>query len=312
MAAVTVESVARDVAAIVGVDNDLALVGNWVVRRWQEIANSTTLRALRRTGELVIEAPYATGTVAVTKGSATVTGTGTAFDNSHVGRIFRASQAWYEIAQVASATSLVLKSEYSEDSASSAGFNIVQHRHELADDVRKLGPFVHMRLRRPLDMVSRIGLDLADSSRYQLSSVPRYVAEQEPTATGVKRVEIYPYSSQQEIVHYLYWAEPGPLGFRDYIPGPIDIEALREGVLVDVYRHLANKFAMEDKINAAGYYRNEARAQETSWKNVHKKRLMQQDDALDDLEFILLSRPAHPRDSNTRAINDAYSQIWYS
>jgi hypothetical protein len=308
----TIEEVARDVAGLVGVDNDLLLVGQWVARRWQEVANSCTLRALRRVGELVVPAPYSTGTVVATRSSRTITGTGTAFTQEMVGRHIRVAQNWHEIAQVASATSLLLVTDYSEDTISGASYYIVQRRNRLANDARKLGTFVHMRLRRPLHTVSEMGLNLMIASRFEINSVPAYVAEMAPDTDGTRRVEIYPYPMNTELIHYMYWAKPPTLQFHDYIPGDIDIEALREGVLIDVYRNLANKFAMEGRVNEAGYYRNEARAQETTWKNIHKKRLLQQDEGTDDIEFMLLRNPAHPRHSEDRVIDNAYSQVWYT
>lgn len=309
---ITIEEVARDVAGLVGVDNDLLLVGSWVSRRWQEVANSSTLRSLRRIGELVVPAAYATGTVAATRGSKTITGTGTAFTQDMAGRHLRITDTWYEIAQVSSGTSLLLKSEYANGTVTGAGFIIVQRRNRLAEDVRKMGTFMHMRLRRPLQTVSEMGLNMMIASRFEVNSVPAFVAEMEPDTDGTRRVEIYPYPSNTELIHYMYWAKPPALQFNDYIPGDVDVEALREGVLVDVYRNLANKFAMEGKIEAAAYYRNETRTQETSWKNTHKKRLLQQDEGLDDLEFILMRNPAHPRRGEDRVIDNAYSQVWYT
>lgn len=312
MANVRVEEVARAVAGVVGSDNDLLLVGQWVSQRWQELANNSTLRALRKIGELTIEGPETTGTVAATQGSKTVTGTGTAFAGQHVGMHIEIKNVWYEIANVASATSLTLQSEYAEDTVTGASFHIVQRRHRLADDARKLGTFVHMRLKQPLHAVSQIGLDMFIPSRFETNSVPRYVAEMSPDTDGTRRVEIYPFSSQQEIIHYMYWAKPTPLGFYDYIPGDIDTEALREGVLVDVYRNMANKFAQSGNLEQAAYYRNEYRSQETTWRNIHKQRLYQLDDGMDDLEFILMKNPAHPRRLEDRVIDNAYDQVWYT
>lgn len=308
----TVEEVARDVAGLIGSDNDLLLVGQWVSRRWQEIANSTTLRALQRIGELVVPAAYSTGTVSATRGSNSITGTSTAWSQDLVGRHLRINVNWYEIVQVASSTSLLLKSNYAEDTISDAGYHIVQRHNKLAADARKLGVFVHMRLRRPLQTVSQMGLNLMIASRFEVNSVPSFVSELTPDTDGTRQVEIYPYPMDTELIHYQYWAEPQALGFNDYIPGNVDTEALREGVLVDVYRFLANKLAMEGKIDAAAYYRNEARSQETSWKNVHKKRLLQQDEGTDDLEFILMRNGAHPRGHQDRVIDTAYDQVWFT
>ena len=312
MASVTVEEVARAVAAIVDIDNDLLLVGQWVSQRWQEIANSTTLRSLRRIGEVIVPAPYSTGTIDVTRGSTAVTGTSTAFTNDLVGRHLRVRNAWYEIAQVLSATSLTLKSAYSEETSADASYNIIQRRIPLENDVRKLGTFVHMRVRRALQETSQMGLDLMLSSRYEINSIPKYVSEVEPDENNVRRVEIYPYPQNDEIIHYVYWKRPPVLMYNDFIPGDIDTEALREGVLVDMYRNLASKSMMKGDIQAAGFWRNESRAQDTVWRNVHKPRLMQQDDGLDDLEFMLMRNPAHPRRMEDRVIGTAYDQVWFT
>lgn len=310
--ATTIEEVARHVAGLVNADNDLLLVGEWVARRWQEIANSTTLRALRKTGELAIPAPVNTGTVSATLNSTTVTGSGTTWTNDLVGRHFRINQDWHEIAQVVSSTQLTLVTPFADATVTGAAYNIIQRRLALAKDARKLGVFVHMRLRRPLHTVSQMGLNMMIPSRFEINSVPKWVSEMEPDIDGTKRVEIYPYPKDEELIHYLYWAEPPLLRFKDYIPGEIDTEALREGVLIDVYRNMMNKALQEGNVNVAGFYRNEMRTQETTWKNVHKKRIFQQDDGLDDLEFILMKQPAHPRRTEDRVIDTAYDQVWFT
>lgn len=307
--ATTVEDIARHVAGLASLDIDVQLVGNWVSTRWAECAASSTLRILRRVGELVIPAPYDTGTVTITRGSKTVTGVGTTFAEEHVGRHFRARTSWYEIDQFTSATTLQLKSEFAEDDVSASGYTIVQRRHEVTPDARHLGTFVHMRRRRPLQVSSLEGLDRADSSRFSINSYPRYVAEIEASPSFGRRVEIYPFSSTSEIIHYIYWSDPPQLGFKSYIPGLANDEALREGVLADVYRHLMFKALDAGSVEKAAFLRNEFRAQETRWLSVHRTRVISQDEGLDDDEFILERRPAHPYDENYD-IRTARDHVW--
>ncbi len=72
------------------------------------------------------ETDYTTGTVAVTKGSKAVVGTGTTWTSDMVGRGFKVSKYWYEIASVVDATHLTLVREYGEDTASGASYTIAQ------------------------------------------------------------------------------------------------------------------------------------------------------------------------------------------
>lgn len=307
--ATTVEDIARHVAGLASLDVDLQLVGTWVSSRWAECAASATLRALRKVGELVIPAPYTTGTVTITRGSKTVTGSGTTFTDSHVGQHIRIATSWYEIGQFTSATSLQLKSDFAEDDVAAGGFTIVQRRHTLNSNARHLGQFVHMRHRRPLTVSSLEGLDRTDTSRYSINSYPRYVAEVELGDNMERRVEIYPFSSTSELIHYIYWADPPTLGFKSYIPGLGNEESLREGVMVDVYRHLMFKALNAGSVDQAAFLRNEFRAQETRWLSIHRTRVISQDAGLDDDEFILERGPAHPLEEN-RDIRTARDQVW--
>ena len=310
----TVEDVARHVAGIVNTSEDILLIGDWVSRRWQEIVTHAggTLRSLRRIGELSMDPPIEAGTVAVTENDKVVIGTGTNFSQEEVGKYIRAKTNWYEIASVESATQLTLRTEYSEPTNGDAGYFIVQRRFELEPAARKLGTFVHMRLRRPLRTVSRDGLDRVIPSRFSVNSVPKWVAEMEPTETGVRRVEIYPFPRQRELISYIYWEEPKKLGFKDQFPGYIDVESLREGVLIDVYRNKMAKAADDGKVEQAALWRNEYRAQETKWEQTHRVRVLSQDVGADDLEFILEREPAHPGRESDRIIDDAFSQIWFT
>jgi len=308
---VTVEEVARHLAALTGSEEDVLLIGKWIDARWKEIAASHTLQELETEGELFIPAPYETGTVAATRGSRTVTGTSTGWDGMLTGRHVRIRTSWYVIANITSATSLELATPFGEDSISGAGYHIVQRRHRLASDARKLGQFTHMRLRRPLKLSSKHGLDVAMPSRHSIGAPPVWVAQVKPDVDKVKRVEIYPYSNTSEIIHYVYWTSPPTLDFDDVLPQWLDIESFREGVMVDIYRHKMFK-AMEDgQVEAAALWRNEFRAQETKWMRDHRVRLLGQEDGADDTEFILMREGAHPSSISDPQINDAYTQVWW-
>lgn len=308
----TVEEVARHLAGLTASDDDVLLIGSWVSTRWQEVGNANTLRTLRRGGELVMPAPVTDGTVTVTQGSDQVLGVGTGFTTEHEGQFFKARAVWFEIATVISATELHLKTEYTEDTTVGAGYHIIKRYHCLAPNIRKLGVFRHQRTRQFLQVSSQEGVDMAFPSRYSIASVPQWVIEQEPDPDGTKRVEIYPYSARLETINYIYWLKPPTLKFEDEIPAFIDIEAMREGVLVDIMRNKMFRLMDSGEQQAAELMRNEYRAQETVWKRDHRPRILSQDDAVDDLEIILTNSRAHPTNADNRAIVTAFDQIWYT
>jgi hypothetical protein len=307
----TVEETARHIAALTQTEDDILLVGQWIDARWKELAASNNLRMLLREGELFMVEPFTTGTVSATRDSKTISGVGTGWTTGLVGRHIRVKSSWYAIAVVVSGTSLELETPYAEDTLSGSGYHIVQRRHRLAPDVRKLGVFTHMRLRRQLHVVHKQGLDITIPSRFSVNSVPSWVAEVEADVDGVKRVEIYPFSNQTEIIHYVYWRVPPTLKFNDVLPDFIDIEAFREGVMVDVLRHKMHKAMEMGQVEQAALWRNEFRAQETRWLREHRTRVMGQEQGSDDQEFILTREGAHPSGGQDRLINDAYSEIWY-
>jgi hypothetical protein len=306
----TVEEVAKHVVGLIG-DVPILQVATWTAQRIQEVAHSKNLRQAHRTGELRTPAEESTGTIAWTLGSPVITGTSTAFSEDHVGSHLRVGNIWMEIQQVASATSLTLVTDVTEATATGGGVSIIKRFHSLDPEARKLGVFVHMRLRNPLDEVSKAGLDLADPGRFRNTSIPQYVAEIEPHPdTGYLRVEIYPYSPDAEVYHYQYWTDFPLLALRDQVPAKMDIESLREGVLVDAMRWLMTEAASEGKIDLASFWRNEYRAQETRWERLHKQRLLSQDEGTDDAELMLTKKPAHPGTADFGEIRNARDAVW--
>lgn len=306
----TVEEVARHVAGISANDDEVLLVGGWVNQRWKELANTTTLRTLRRRGTLTLNPPEQEGTVTATIGDPLITGTGTNWTSVLEGQYIRLVAVWYEIASVVNATTIIMANPFTENSSAGMGYKIVQQRYRLLPKIRKLAAFRYQRTRQIIIPSSMEGLDQAFPGRITTASTPQWIAEDSPDVDGVKRVEVYPYPSRLDILDYLYWEEAEDLGYREQLPTFIDIEALREGVMIDVMRNEMFKLMREGKQQASELMRNEYRAQETRWFNTHKNRLLSQDDAVDDLEFTLLNIRAHPTHARNHTIDNAFDQVW--
>jgi len=81
--------------------------------------------------------PYEVGTVEVTEGSATITGTDTVWVEGMVGRKFYCGNATYEISAVTTtpAMTLTLSTVYAGDTDASATYKIYQDEYSLASDV---------------------------------------------------------------------------------------------------------------------------------------------------------------------------------
>lgn len=106
-----------------------------------------------RSARLLTQAPYSTGTVTVSQGSAAVAGTGTnwstnnSFGVSNVrpgGKIlFAGDETIYEVASVGSDTSITLTDAFRADTITDAGYTYFEDEYDLASDFLK--PLSHER-----------------------------------------------------------------------------------------------------------------------------------------------------------------------
>lgn len=90
-------------------------------------------------GVIETVAPYETGTVSVTNGSKTITGSGTTFTAAMAGRKIRVNSenAYYRIATFVSATELTLENNYLGSTASGQTYKIYKDEYRLNADVDK-------------------------------------------------------------------------------------------------------------------------------------------------------------------------------
>jgi hypothetical protein len=70
------------------------------------------------------------------------------------------------------------------------------------------------------------------------------------------------------------------------LPHDVDIEAIKMGVLVDVYRFEMSKALRDGKVDVASVWRAEVRAQERTWEE-RIQELLRVDRATDDITVIL-------------------------
>lgn len=292
----TAGEVARAALAAVGSDANLLLATQWVSERYVQMVGRVKFRHLRRYGELVVPAMISAGTATATRDSAIVTGDATAAaawaTTDLKGRFFQGRTAWYEIAETTGAPAqLRLTSPFAEDTVTAGSYRLVQRYATLDRGARFFRGFTAGRLWRPITTIPLEALDRLAPGRPYLGSlaVGGWVSDVGwSTALNTRRIELYPYSTTSEIICYLWWSAPADLDFDDDIPGPIDSYLLKDGALIDVFRHKASVAADQGKVDMAAFWRNESRAQETVWER-RIGEATRQDRGTDDTTFLLAS-----------------------
>ena len=295
MAAVTIETIARETVAAIDSDTSYLLCAQWIARRYQQLCSRSRFRHLRQIGEVTLPGRIDTGTVTATRGSRIVTGNAAAqavWTPDIVGRYFRARAAWYRISAVIQST-LRLEKEFAEADVAAVAYNIVSRRVHLDPNARWISEeFVHFRMRRPLIRKSIAELNMLAPERQLVGTPPYWWAEvgagTDDEGRTVKDIECYPYPDNDELLGYVFWDAPPLLTIDDEIPVDIDPHVLREGALIDLMRYEMAKAMRAGQMEAAATWRNEMRTQMTSWeRNILEA--IRTDRGTDDVTFILTS-----------------------
>jgi len=291
----TASEVARAALAAVSSDTNYLLATQWVSERYADVAAHHKLRHLREVIPLVTEAAITTDTVTATSGSNIVVGTSTAqaaWTPAVVGKHFRAENAWYRVENLDTNLDLHLDKPYSESGGSALSYIIAQRFVPLELNVRWIGdPIIQGRTRTQLWRKTRTGLDLSQPGRLlEKSKIPQFWSEAgsglNNEGKSVKLIEIYPPTEDAEIFYYLGWKIPAKLDQDSELPIELDINQLKEGVMIDVMRNMMAKAANANQIETAALWRNEYRAQQTMWKDV-RRTIAMADTSTDDSTFIL-------------------------
>lgn len=307
----TLDDVARQVLAAVDTAAGHLLVAQWVGDRYRQMASRARFRHLRTVGELALPATITAGTVTTTQGARAVVGDATAaaaWSPTIIGWSLRVDVAWYEVTGVLG-TTLTLATPIAESGAAGASYTLAKRWHALAADARWLGDVVHMRRHARLPNVSLAELDARDPARRYTSTLPAVWAEVAVNAEGARTLEVYPYVTAPEVLHYVYWAAPPVLDLESLVPPSIEPRVLVEGALIDVFRWEAARAMRAGNLEAAAYWRNESRAQATSWERDILEAI-RTDLGVDDVSFVLESSRATPGVGDIRTAEDDVLARW--
>lgn len=303
----TVEDVARAALRDVGVDVGILNAEAWVQERYEELT-ARRMKHLERRASLRIPAVITAGTVTATSGSADVVGNATAlaaWSPTLVGRYFQlvtGDTTWYRIVRLnysgATLVSLELDQPYNSTTSAGATYRIVQRYATLPDDVQFFSRYATFGRRRiPIYVGGMPELEILQPDRLYRTSGPEYLADAGvDEVSGQRRVEIYPYSTQAEIIEFRYWAKAKKYAPTESLPDFITTVDLKAGVMVDVYRWMMSEaLRMKDKDGAA-HWGNMSRSQETIWRGRHLPELIKRDQAIEDLTLDIKAGPSRFRD----------------
>lgn len=308
----TVDDVARSTLAAVGSNAGLLQAIRWTSERYRQLSNRGKLRALRRIDQLVIPAAITDGTATFTRGSTVVTGdataqaawtTGTSTTNSDneapnienpphsvVGRYIRYRRVWYKVVGLepnGANVQLRLANPVAEDDSTSVNYKLVQRHTRLPKDTRFLGGFVQQRLWRPLAQLSIYELDLTAPERLFVAGTgPESWTVIGDDEDGTRLLEFYPYPLRNEAILFTYYRKSPDLLPGMSLPDDLDIESLKMGVLIDVYRFEMAQAMRANQVEQAALWRNELRAQEKTWED-RMQELYRVDRMDDEVKTIL-------------------------
>lgn len=189
-------------------------IERWLNETFEDICSrQADWKFLRSYKELILAAPYSTGTVTVNNGSATVTGSGTTFDTSWKHRMFwiPSHPVNYLVASVDSTTQLTLESAWQGSNLAGQSYFVVQHRYPLDNQAYESGviQFVNPSSEDPLEEVD-IEIYIRRMPLRREFGQPQYYAvwgQEDPSATTNPNAPLfYPshYPSSSMVIPYWF------------------------------------------------------------------------------------------------------------
>lgn len=229
----------------------LDLVEGFIGDRYSEILGELPWTSRNFTTTLPLQAPYVTGTVAVTLGSDTVTLTGGTWPAEFSGRSFRAAARpeFYQFTRVTDTVGTIER-PYEGPNATGAGYSIFQSVYHLPADARLLQDTAF----DPLKRFSLAKLNEVDPRRQASGTPQAWASYMEDSQTPpLMQVEIWPIPDVTAGLPYTYAGEIGGLSdATDVVEIWLQPAALVEGCISKIKAHLKDiPGAQFAKVNAA-------------------------------------------------------------
>lgn len=238
-----------------GPGTSLDLLESWLNTRYEQVLEATDWTGIRARATLTTQAAYQSGTdtVTLTVGNPTVTGVGTSWDGTLVGRRFYrpGDTALYTVAVVSGPNTLTLDRVYEGNGTDATGtvyagsaYVFMQNVYPLPSDCRSVDRILDPVTGLPLTAFSAAELDAAVGPRTNVG-YPHFYAEIEDSAEAappvLHQVEMYPAPANARgfTVEYLRasYALDGTNLSQSPLPF-VSASVLLFGARADLYTHL--------------------------------------------------------------------------
>jgi hypothetical protein len=182
--------------------------------------------------QFVFPASYSTGTIALTNGSATVTGTGTTWTSSHEGLQFKTGSHVFTVSTVASTTSLTLDRNWGLADNASTTYSIFKAYVTTPARFRGFRSVIDPDQGRQLvtNGFTMRDLDRIDPERTS-SGDPSALVDFSYSSTGLPMFEVWPHVYDATVLPYLYYRWSTDYAEGDTLPYQFQGDELLEGAL---------------------------------------------------------------------------------
>lgn len=213
------------------------LAQRFIKERYRQICERGAWSRLRTEIQLLTNVPTDDGTVAVTRGSAVITGTGTNWTAAEVGRQFQVSSVspTYTVLSVDSTTQITLTQTYGGDSATGASYRLVDMYVSMpADFMRWLVLVDPQRGWRIRHWVTQDELSRNDPQRVNAGD-PWVLADRAYSSAGLVQYEWWPIPATARPYQGLYIRRAADLVNPTDTPiWPLRGDEILKGAMVDV------------------------------------------------------------------------------
>jgi hypothetical protein len=218
------------------------LAGEFINTAYSRALGLHDWSALRGRADVFIPAPYATGTIDLTLGSPTMTGTGTAWTSAHEGwQLKIAGQAYFDVVSVDSPTQITLSRAWAMDSVTGSEYSlsltIVNTPSDFLHFISFVDPQNNWKLHQGFLPEE---IDSWDAERTSSGTpflvVPAGVTSGFATiASGLRRFELWPRAAGAHTYSYTYYRKPALMSaFSDRPIWPLRGDAIRAGALTEL------------------------------------------------------------------------------
>jgi len=251
---------------------DLAVIKEVLKRRYQTLLSFWPWAVLKGVSYVYTKGTYSTGTVSVSSGSTSVTGSGTTWTSSHEGMFIRFGDEryYYTISSVGGNTSLTISPAYQGVSdLSGSSYTIFQHIYSLPSDVAEVESVVHD---VELGKSSRSAMDRFDPQLIT-TGPPWLWAPVGEDSSQCQRIRLFPIPDQQYGVRVHYVKK---IDYSDSATCLLPVDLVEQFSLVSCYQMAATRNPSYASLISSAFQQAQMLYQEAKEKDIRQQDLPDQ------------------------------------